>query len=65
MYINMMVEMDKNNVDIEYIAKILNIDITIVIKKLTICNELEFFEAKIIRDVLFPDMKLNYLFRYI
>jgi hypothetical protein len=65
MYINMMVEMDKNNLDIEYIAKILNIDITIVIKKLTICNELEFSEAKIIRDVLFPNMKLNYLFRYI
>lgn len=63
MYRNLEAELARKNVTRAQLAKILGINIATVSEKLTKPGRLRIDEAFRIRDNLFPDLKIDYLFQ--
>lgn len=62
MYNNLKAEMARYNISIEDLAKVIGVSVSGIYYRLSSENKLKLFECKKIRNELFPDMKLDYLF---
>jgi len=62
MYRNLEAELARKNVSRLELSKILGINVATMSEKMTKPGRLKLEEARKIRDALFPDMKIDYLF---
>ena len=62
MYRNLEAELARKNITRAQLAEILGINVATVSDKMTKPGRLKIDEAITIRDTLFPDLKLDYLF---
>ena len=62
MYRNLEAELARKNITRAQLAQVLGISVATVSEKMTKPGRLKIDEAITIRDALFPDMKLDYLF---
>lgn len=62
MYRNLEAELARKNITRAQLAEILGINVSTVSEKMTKPGRLKIDEAITIRDALFPDLKLDYLF---
>ena len=63
MLLNLKTEMERNNVSVDDIAKLLNIHRNSASNKINCKTPITFDEAETIRNVLFPYADLQYLFK--
>lgn len=62
MYRNLEAELARKNITRAQLAQVLGINVATVSEKMTKPGRLKIDEAITIRDALFPDLKLDYLF---
>lgn len=62
MYVNLEGELRKKRITRQKIAEDLNLNVSTISRKLTEPGRLKLIEAYKIRDLYFPDMRIEYLF---
>ena len=63
-YPNLAAEMARSNIDVKDVAEVLNIHVTGVYAMMNGTRSFPISKAKVLRDKLFPNMALDYLFAY-
>ena len=61
-YRNLEAELAREGLTRENLAELLDVSVATMSKKLSYINRLKLYEAKRIRDLLFPELSIDYLF---
>lgn len=61
-YPNLAAEMTRANIDVKDVAEVLNIHVSGVYAMMNGTRNFPIIKAKLLRDKLFPEMSLDYLF---